>query len=141
MKSSSLDHERINSHEALFVRSFVTEAKQKRFLQLLSSKKGRAKLRQNLAHYVSFQEKFAKPIPASAQSVEAILQLLGRKNAPNACYVISESDDLDGRNLELSEVIKKTVGAGMGTIVSCIPGVLAYFEGKKPATRIVLEKL
>ena len=33
-----------------------------------------------------------------------------------------------------------TAGYGFGTIISCNPGVLAYFEGEEPGDRIILRK-
>jgi hypothetical protein len=38
--------------------------------------------------------------------------------------------DLDGRRLNLEQVIAAVVGTGIGTILSCIPGRLAFFEGE-----------
>jgi len=37
---------------------------------------------------------------------------------------------LDGQELLLESALESVVGNGIGTILSCIPGKLAYFEGE-----------
>jgi len=51
--------------------------------------------------------------------------------APEHCYTISEHDDLDGQSANLREMLDRLVGAGIETIVSCVPGRLVYFEGER----------
>jgi hypothetical protein len=41
---------------------------------------------------------------------------------------MSENSELDGREVELEAALKETVGAQMGTLISCVPGRLGYFE-------------
>jgi len=64
--------------------------------------------------------------------------LLLSKNAPDVCYLISESTSLDGKVMPLEEAINKIVGSGIATIVSCIPGELAYYEGENLKNRLIL---
>jgi len=45
---------------------------------------------------------------------------------------------MDGREFPLIDALKRIVGYGMGTIVSCIPGKLGYFEDEDG--RCILEK-
>ena len=56
-----------------------------------------------------------------------ILRGLG---APDTCYLISEDTKFDGKEMELLAALKQIVGYGMGTVISCIPGRLGYFEGE-----------
>ena len=84
---------------------------------------------------------FSVPGGASAAlSTARILGLLRSHGAPTECYLISESSDLDGRALPLEEALGEIIGRGMGTLVSCIPGRLAYFEGESPGERYLLER-
>jgi hypothetical protein len=53
---------------------------------------------------------------------------LRREGAPDACYCISESHDLDAKTLPLLEALREVVGRDMGTFLSGLPGRLAYFE-------------
>jgi hypothetical protein len=61
-----------------------------------------------------------------------------RKGAPDTCYVISEDDDLDGKEMPLAEALKTIIGRGIGTFLSCVPGRLAYFEDEE--CRWILER-
>jgi hypothetical protein len=67
-----------------------------------------------------------------------ILETLRSKGAPEKCFAISEDDDLDGKELFLSDALKEIVGRGIGTFLSCIPGRLAYFEDEDG--RFILER-
>ena len=48
--------------------------------------------------------------------------------APETCHVIG--GEHDGKDLELLTALKQIVCYGTGTVLSCIPGKLAYFEGE-----------
>jgi hypothetical protein len=58
--------------------------------------------------------------------------------AGSKCRVTSENLDLDGREMDLDAALKETIGYGMGTIISCIPGRLAYFEDED--VRYILQR-
>ena len=45
---------------------------------------------------------------------------------------MSTKADLDGRELDLREVLVEIVGSGSGSFICCIAGRLAYFEGEEP---------
>lgn len=55
---------------------------------------------------------------------------LKTKGAGNTCYVISEDSDLDAISMDLDAAIAAFCARGMRTIVSCIPGQLAYYEAE-----------
>lgn len=46
-------------------------------------------------------------------------------------FNISWSDTIDGKDLPLMRVLEKAIGLGMPSIISCIPGKLAYFEAEQ----------
>lgn len=48
--------------------------------------------------------------------------------APKTCHVIG--GEHDGEDMELLAALKAIVGYGRGTVLSCIPGKLGYFEGE-----------
>jgi hypothetical protein len=48
--------------------------------------------------------------------------------APESCHVIGGKRD--GQDVELLDALRETVGYGVGTVLSCVPGKLAYFEGE-----------
>jgi len=131
VSSSSLDHERAT------IRAFVLPNKQERFLSFTSNPKSRHKFVRELAHFRHLDPRYIKPIAPRDHTPDAIATLLRSKGAGNKCWVISELERLDGREISLESVLSEVVGYGVGTIVSCISGRLAYFEDED--ARCVLE--
>ena len=127
-------------HEAAFIRSFVLPEKQSRWSELLLNPRRREVFLHRLADASDLNTKFKVSIPPSQQTVEGIQGLLRRRGAPGRCHVISESIDIDGKELSLGEALAEVLGQGMGSILSCIPGKLAYYEGEMPSDRYILEK-
>lgn len=127
-------------HEAALIRAFVRADRQPRLLGLLSSPKGRPKLRAALAHFRDLDPRFAHPVPPAQQQAAAIEALLRAKGAPELCYVVAEAPELDGRAMPLAEVLEAVVGRGLGALVSCLPGRLGYFESEERGARYVLER-
>jgi hypothetical protein len=52
------------------------------------------------------------------------------KGAGTTCWVISENEDFDGREMDLESAIGKAIDGQTTTILSCIPGKLALFVGE-----------
>jgi hypothetical protein len=119
----------IHPHEEGFVQSFIVKNKRERVAMLLVSPKRREEFRKSLAHFRDLDPRYAHLVSSkTAHTVEEWLRLLRSKGAPERCWVISESHARDGREALLADALKEGWGAGMGTILSCIPGKLAYFE-------------
>jgi hypothetical protein len=128
-------------HEAAVIRAFVLRDKQERFLGFLETAKNRKKFTDSLSHFRWFDQRFAAPIPWKVdpklklwdrhfQGIEDIQQLLKSKGAGMTCWVLSEDPEIDGRELELRAALEHVSGRQIGTILSCVPGKLAYFEGE-----------
>jgi len=128
------------NHETEFVRNFIVFAKRDRYLSLLESRKGRRKLLDGLNHPRDLDGRRRSHLMPSAQTIGQIEALLKKKDAPERCYVISSSQNMDGLEMSLREALDQTVGQGRGTVISCIPGKLAYFEGEEPNERYLLER-
>jgi len=45
-----------------------------------------------------------------------------------SCHFIG--GEHDGEEVKLLSALKQVVGHGIGTVLSCVPGKLAYFEGE-----------
>jgi len=120
------------STEESIVRSFVDLRKQERLLELVksSSKTKRHKFIQSLAHFDNFDSRYTKLIPTSVHDHEALCVLMRSFGAPEMAYVISEMTKIDGVEMRLADALRSVVGRGMGSIISCIPGKLAYFESE-----------
>jgi hypothetical protein len=129
----------VNAHEEGFVRSFVVASKRERVAMMLANPKRRKEYLKTLAHYRDLDVEHAKAVsPKIAHTAEDWLKLLRSKGALERCWVISEDDLKDGREVELSEALRETIGAGMGTVLSCLPGKLVYFEDEDQ--RLLLER-
>lgn len=124
-------------HEQAF-HSFVVSEKQDRYAQSLRSPKDRKKLVDRLNHNHDFDPRFLLSIPSDRQTESTILELLRTRGAPETCHVISANPQLDGKQMPLVDALAKTVAMGHGTVVSCIPGKLAYYEGEDPGERFLL---
>jgi hypothetical protein len=57
--------------------------------------------------------------------------------APDDCWVFG--NHIDGRQMKLEEALDEVIGLGTGTIVSCLPGKLAFFESEDG--RMILRKI
>ena len=132
---------RSDTHEQETIGAFVVRDKQERFRTFLSNSKNRKKFTQELGHFRWFDQRFATPVAWQAdpnlklwarhvQGIEHIFLLLKSKGAAQTCWVISENAAIDGKELDLKTMLEDVVGSGMGTILSCVPGKLAYFEGE-----------
>ena len=126
--------------EEAFAMAFVCPLKRQRVRGLLQSEKGRAKFLSQLPHFSDFDPRFSKKIEPSQQQVELILSVLRDKGAGADCYVISAWAEIDQMNGRLGQVLREVVGYHPGTIVSCVPGRLAYYEGEARNERYILER-
>ena len=61
-----------------------------------------------------------------------------KRHCPSIVFAISEDPALDQKELALTAALKEIVGSGMGTVLSCIPGQLAFVETEDE--RFILER-
>ncbi len=127
-------------HFTEFVNGFLLRNQRRRFLVLAESDKGRDKITGALAHSLALDERHAQRVPPSLQTQEYILRSLRDKGAGATCYAISEHGEIDGKIVPLEEALSLVFGWGLGTVLSCIPGKLAYYEGEEANCRYILEK-
>jgi hypothetical protein len=99
---------------------------------LTNQSEGRTSL---LAHFRHLDERYLIRIVPSEQNPSDILR---SKGAPEICYAVSEDDELDGKEIDLTHALETVIGRGMGTLLWCIPGKLAYFEDED--CRWILER-
>jgi hypothetical protein len=135
-------------HEQATVKAFVVRGRQERFSSFLLNPKNRKKFTQELAHFRWFDGRFATAVSWKVdpslklwdrylQGKENVSRLLKSKGAGQTCWVISEDSKIDGQELRLESALETVLGSGMGTILSCLPGKLAYFEGEDEALILV----
>lgn len=124
--------------EEATIDAFIERSQQRRIRSLIGTKKGRLKFIGMLAHVLKLNERTSTFIPANQQDTESIIKLLRDKGAPEECYVISEDSELDGTSQQLVHVINQVMGCGTAAIISCIPGVLGFYQGDDKNERYLL---
>lgn len=118
-------------HLEALIESFVVPERRDRYLFLARTPKRRTELTNRLAHWRDFDARRATTLPTEAQaSPAAVTRFLTARGAPPSCYVLSEWRDYDGQVMPLADAAAAIVGRGMGTVLSCIPGRLAYYESE-----------
>ena len=123
-------------HEAGLV-EFVVPAKRGRLLGFISNPRTRHKFVDDLWHFRDWDSESVVQLPSSRHKAEDVLVELTRRGARGDVHLGTRN--LDGRSLALVDAIRAVVGSSSGTVVSCIPGRLAYFEGESPGDRCILQ--
>lgn len=125
-------------NEHALIAAFVKRNKRDRYREILSDPRLRHKFTNQLAHFADFDPKYRLPIPSNKLFVDNIARELQKRHSPSIVFAISEDPALDQKELPLVEALKQIVGRGMGTVVSCIPGRLAFVETEDE--RFILER-
>lgn len=118
--------------------AFLKRGKCERYREALSDTRLRHRLLEQLPHFKDFDPRYRLPLPSSRLFASNIAIELRRRRSPNLVYAISENPALDGKELPLVEALAKVVGQGVGTVLSCIPGCLAFVETEDE--RFILER-
>jgi hypothetical protein len=128
------------TEEEILIKSFIIKNKRERFTNLLANPKQRVKVTSSLAHFSNLDPRWVVKLLSDQQNAVSIERILRSKGAGDTCYVISESKELDGKRFSLRTVLDQIIGYGMGTLLSCVPGMLAFYEGESPSNRCILER-
>ena len=123
-----------------FVNTFVQPEKQERYIGFLRSLKNRRKFLDELYHFKDFAPTCMFDLSGKIDSCEGLLSDLRRRGAPDNCYVISAHPYLDGVTRPLKDAISEVFSLIDGTLIFCIPGQLAYYEGEAPKNRYILHR-
>jgi hypothetical protein len=120
----------MNPHESAFVESFVVKARRERALAFLASSKNRHKFTSKFDHHGRnyFIPECIRSIEPRFQHSPNIADILRAMGAPERCHFIG--GERDGEDVDLLTALQEVVGYGTGTVLSCVPGKLAYFEGE-----------
>ncbi len=127
-------------HERAFVKAFAAPNRRERYLGLLSTSKGRRKFVAGLHHNLDLDSRYAERLDAghNREEIEAIItRALG---ADSECWLISDYPELDGKRLLLGEALRAISGYGGGTIISCVAGKSAYYEGEDRGARLICRR-
>ncbi len=114
--------------ECALIGVFFRPRKRERYCEMLSNPRRRRKFVDELAHFGDFDPVYRLPIPSKKLHAWNIRAELEFRRSPDSVYAISEDPALDQKELPLAEALEQIVGRGMGTILSCLPGQLAFVE-------------
>ena len=131
--------------ERVLVQSFFVKRVQERVLHELFTPKKRDMALQRLDHrYLSMlKNDYLIEIKPPNSWPEDTYDSLKQHGAPDTCYCLSENELISGKTLPLREALEHAIGFGFASIISCIPGELAYFEAEQsfgPPPRYLLKK-
>jgi hypothetical protein len=124
--------------EHALIAAFVKRSKRDRYREILSKPRLRHKFTDQLAHFTDFDPQYRLSIPSNKVFVDNIVFELQKRHSPNIVFAISEDPALDQREFPLVEALNQIVGRGIGTVLSCIPGRLAFVETEDE--RFILER-
>lgn len=131
--------------EEEIVKAFFEKQVQERVLHELFSPKKRDQALNRLCHQYEkmLRGKYMTEILPPNSNPKDIYELLKKEGAKNSVYSLSYNEKIDGKELPLLEALKQAVGFGMPSLISCIPGELAYFEAEQgfgPPPRFLLRR-
>ena len=126
----------IDATEDATVRAFIVPSKRDRYATLLGNPRKRASFLDGLNHCRDFDAKYATAL-ASTADVPALLRSHG---ASETCRVISDYREIDGREMPIDDAVRQAEASGMGTLLCCVPGRLAYYVGEFGEHRLLLRR-
>ena len=127
----------LHPHERAIVETFFVAGRQERYFTIRNNKLRRRKWLDKLNHTPGLNERYVHWIDSNTD----VLAVLRGKGAPDICYVISCSQEIDRREMQLEEALAETEILGWGTVIGCIPGALGYYYGEMGSKlRAILEK-
>lgn len=132
--------DRMREEEEAVIRAFIDRSKKARYLY--KAERGRA-FDDNLYHFADFDFRFLEPVDFRGyrnETIDHIFQTLRNRGAPRRCFVICTQDNLDGKEIELRTALQSICGREYGTILSCVPGKLAYHEQEGAHERYILHR-
>lgn len=123
--------------EETFVNTFVDKAKRERYKTLLASAKNRKKILDALNYNFDFDEALAIKIH-DHQIIDRLRKWEDLLIGEDACYLISDDHELDGKARPFIQALELARASRSGTILDCIPGVLALYWDEADPSRACL---
>ena len=127
-------------HETALVKAFIKREKWARYLQLLANRKRRKEILIRLNHNLDYLPAYAVEVPADQDYPEALELLLQARGAPATCHVLVNGLPIDGREVPVREALDIVCMHMYGSVLSCIPGHLAYHRPEAPGQGVILAR-
>lgn len=120
---------------------FIAPNRRARFRHLLDSP-NRTKLTSQLAHLAWLDDRFSTPVRPNQLEPATLPQWLAHIHAPSRCYVVSETDALDGKEFASEEAVRGclTDDRGFASFISFLPGSLALYLDEDAARILLLRR-
>jgi hypothetical protein len=128
-------------HGAAFVRSFVVKDRRDRLL--FEHSKGRFLGRFCHEAESLLDLRYARKLTEPVRDYKQIVDILRASGAGRKCFAFSHCKDIDCQILDLADALSQAVGHGLPSIISCLPGELAYLETEQvagPPDRYILHR-
>jgi len=128
----------MNPHEQAFVKAFIPLDRQDRFMVALAIPKKREVFHRELHHPKAnfLLSKYIVQIVPSQHYTRILVPRLRGMGAGDNCWVFGNY--IDSREMKLEDALGELIGLRSGTIVSCVPGKLAFFENEDE--RVILHR-
>jgi len=123
----------VHEQEEAFVKRFIVESKQDRYLHFLSKPTTRKKFLGELYHSLAINGSWATELLPRERTVTQVEQKLRSLGSGSLAYIISPQGRLDGQWLALTDVLTDILGTASEAIVCCLPGHLAFFLSEDSA--------
>jgi len=114
----------------------VVRERRERYRFLLGDPKRRREGLDRLNHCRDLDERHATWLPSNAD----VVGMLRDAGAPEQAYVISATPAIDGRTMALADAVREAAMGGWGTLVSCLPGRLAFYYDELGERRAILRR-
>lgn len=129
----------MNDHERGLL-TFVAEPNRGRMERLLQLGTKRRSDARSLLRSIELDPLFSENLKGSEAFPLPVEANLHRRGAPSTCYVFSSNSSVDGREMLLGEALEAVCGMSEATLLSCIPGHLAFYEGNYIKMSYILSK-
>src|SRR5687768_16096639 len=103
--------------EEATLRTFVIPSKRGRLVTLFGNPKRRKQALDVLNHFTDWDARFAQAVDSSTN----VLTLLRDAGAPPECRVISDSPELDARDMPLTDAVLACEDFAFASVLCCIP--------------------
>ncbi len=128
--NQTLNYKTMNDQEEAFVRRFIIEEKQARYIGFLSKPRTRGKFLSELYHRLAFKNSLAVKVPSNACTAVNVEKLLRQKGAGSDAYVMSPDREIDQQWHLLSEALEVVLSTSTEAIVCCQLGELAFYKSE-----------
>lgn len=119
--------------EEAFIRRFVIEEKQRRYIGFLSKSQTRGKFLSELYHRLAVRGSLAEEVRSNQRTVEKVEASFLEKGAMSDVYVISPDSDIDQRWMSLTVALRIVIDDCTEAVVCCKLGELAFYRSEDSA--------